>query len=201
MNPALEAPLSLLVRDFRRLRVLGLPLVLATIVDTAGSTYRKAGTRMLIAADRLRDVPVLALRLGTAYGLGMRPNSVFEIFIAKALKGEPITIHGGRTLTVVGVAESTASRNYPRILGLPGALGLEPEGVHQWLIGGGAVSWAEVRAINGIGALVLSRSAVENPPPDSERPAEIREWSSGVDEAVIAVVVLIFQLITGRRVV
>ncbi len=106
-------------------------------------------------------------------------------------EGEPITIHGGRTLTVVGVAESTASRNYPRILGLPGALGLEPEGVHQWLIGGGAVSWAEVRAINGIGALVLSRSVVENPPPDSERPAEIREWSSGIDEAVIAVVVLI----------
>ncbi|MCU0974913.1 MAG: XdhC family protein [Steroidobacteraceae bacterium] len=50
MNPALEAPASLLIRDFRRLRADGLPLVLATIVDTAGSTYRKAGTRMLIAA-------------------------------------------------------------------------------------------------------------------------------------------------------
>jgi UDP-glucose 4-epimerase len=53
-----------------------------------------AGERMLLAADRLRDVPVIALRMGTAYGLGMRPNSVFEIFIAKALKGEPITIQG-----------------------------------------------------------------------------------------------------------
>ena len=53
-----------------------------------------AGERMLIAADRLRDVPVVALRLGTAYGLGMRPNSVFEIFIEKARKGEPITIQG-----------------------------------------------------------------------------------------------------------
>jgi xanthine/CO dehydrogenase XdhC/CoxF family maturation factor len=51
MNPALEAPLSLLVRDFRRLRAAGRPIVLATVVDTAGSTYRKAGTRMLIAAD------------------------------------------------------------------------------------------------------------------------------------------------------
>jgi xanthine dehydrogenase accessory factor len=50
MNPALEAPASLLIRDFRRLRAGGLPLVLATVVDTAGSTYRKAGTRMLIAA-------------------------------------------------------------------------------------------------------------------------------------------------------
>jgi xanthine/CO dehydrogenase XdhC/CoxF family maturation factor len=51
MNPALDAPLSLLIRDFRRLRGRGLPIVLATIVDTAGSTYRKAGTRMLIGAD------------------------------------------------------------------------------------------------------------------------------------------------------
>jgi UDP-glucose 4-epimerase len=53
-----------------------------------------AGERMLIAADRLRGVPVTALRLGTAYGLGMRPNSVFEIFINKARHGEPITIQG-----------------------------------------------------------------------------------------------------------
>lgn len=52
------------------------------------------GERMLLACDRLRDVPVLALRMGTAYGLGMRPNSVFEIFIEKARKGEPITIQG-----------------------------------------------------------------------------------------------------------
>lgn len=53
-----------------------------------------AGERMLLAANRLRDVPVIALRLGTAYGLGMRLNSVFEIFILKALAGEPITIQG-----------------------------------------------------------------------------------------------------------
>jgi UDP-glucose 4-epimerase len=53
-----------------------------------------AGERMLLAANRLRDVPVIALRLGTAYGLGMRPNSVFEIFIEKARNGEPITIQG-----------------------------------------------------------------------------------------------------------
>ena len=53
-----------------------------------------AGERMLLASDRLRDVPVLALRLGTAYGLGMRPNSVFEIFIDHARRGEPITIQG-----------------------------------------------------------------------------------------------------------
>ncbi|HSK06674.1 MAG TPA: NAD-dependent epimerase/dehydratase family protein [Acidimicrobiia bacterium] len=63
------------------------------------------GERMLLACDRLRDVPVVALRMGTAYGLGMRPNSVFEIFIEKARHGEPITIQGdgsqGRQFTHV----------------------------------------------------------------------------------------------------
>lgn len=53
-----------------------------------------AGEKMLLAADHLDGVPVLALRLGTSYGPGLRPNSVFRIFCDKARKGEPITIMG-----------------------------------------------------------------------------------------------------------
>lgn len=53
-----------------------------------------AGEQVLLAADRLRDVPVVALRLGTAYGSGLRPNSVFRIFIDRAKAGQPITIQG-----------------------------------------------------------------------------------------------------------
>lgn len=53
-----------------------------------------AGERILLAADRLRGVPVLALRLGTAYGPGLRPNSVFRLFIDRARRGEPINIQG-----------------------------------------------------------------------------------------------------------
>jgi len=53
-----------------------------------------AGERMVLAADDLHGVPTVALRLGTAYGLGMRPNSVFEIFIQRARSGEPLTIQG-----------------------------------------------------------------------------------------------------------
>jgi UDP-glucose 4-epimerase len=52
------------------------------------------GEQLLLAADRLRDVPVVALRLGTAYGTGLRPNSVFRIFIDRARRGEPLTIQG-----------------------------------------------------------------------------------------------------------
>ena len=53
-----------------------------------------AGERLVLAADRLQGVPVTALRLGTAYGTGLRPNSVFRIFIDRARAGEPITIQG-----------------------------------------------------------------------------------------------------------
>lgn len=53
-----------------------------------------AGESLLISAARLRGLSGLALRLGTAYGSGLRPNSVFRIFIDKARNGEPITIQG-----------------------------------------------------------------------------------------------------------
>ncbi len=37
---------------------------------------------------------MISLRLGTTYGTGLRPNSVFRIFIDRARAGNPITIHG-----------------------------------------------------------------------------------------------------------
>ena len=52
------------------------------------------GESMLLAATRLRGLSALALRLGTAYGSGLRPNSVFRIFLDRARSGEPITIQG-----------------------------------------------------------------------------------------------------------
>ena len=52
------------------------------------------GEQMLLAAANLRGLSAIALRLGTAYGPGLRPNSVFRIFIDRARQGEPITIMG-----------------------------------------------------------------------------------------------------------
>jgi len=53
-----------------------------------------AGEQMLLASADLRDLSAIALRLGTAYGPGLRPNSVFRIFIDRARRGETITIMG-----------------------------------------------------------------------------------------------------------
>lgn len=55
---------------------------------------KHAGERLLLAYDNLKGLGVLALRLGTAFGLRMRPNSVFSTFISRARRGEPITIQG-----------------------------------------------------------------------------------------------------------
>lgn len=53
-----------------------------------------AGERIAMSYAHLRGLDVSALRLGTAYGLRMRPNSVFSLFIDRALRGEPLTIQG-----------------------------------------------------------------------------------------------------------
>lgn len=54
-----------------------------------------AGEQIALAYDRLKGLPVIALRLGTAYGTRMRPNSVFSIFVRRAQAGEPLAIKGG----------------------------------------------------------------------------------------------------------
>lgn len=62
--------------------------------DHPYSITKLAGERLLLAADHFDDVPVLSLRLGTAYGTGLRPNSVFRVFIDRARRGDPIFIQG-----------------------------------------------------------------------------------------------------------
>jgi xanthine dehydrogenase accessory factor len=57
MAHPLEAPLAPLLRDFRELQAQGDAFVLATVIATAGSTYSKTGTQMLITAEsRLRGL-------------------------------------------------------------------------------------------------------------------------------------------------
>lgn len=95
---------------------------------------------------------------------------------------------------IVGVAESPAIRDYPFAAGPVGSLGLEAPAYAAsptWLAGGGPISWDSVKELNAMGATVLSRAVIEDPPPASEVPEEIRSWSSGTDDAFIAAVALV----------
>lgn len=62
--------------------------------DHPYSITKLAGEQLLLAADELNGVPALALRLGTAYGNGLRSNSVFRVFIDRARRGERIVVQG-----------------------------------------------------------------------------------------------------------
>lgn len=53
-----------------------------------------AGERIALFYGKFKGQKVISLRLGTAYGRNMRENSVFSLFIKRALNGEPITIQG-----------------------------------------------------------------------------------------------------------
>lgn len=76
-----------------------------TMPDHPYSITKLAGESLVLAAARLRGLSAVALRLGTAYGSGLRPNSVFRIFLDKAQAGDAITIQGdgsqGRQFTHV----------------------------------------------------------------------------------------------------
>lgn len=54
-----------------------------------------AGEQLALSYSRYRNLRVIALRMGTAYGRGMRESSVFSRFLSKAKRREEITIDGG----------------------------------------------------------------------------------------------------------
>lgn len=131
---------------------------------------------------------------------GRLPEDAGEVVVNRALLdkgyavGDRLELRGkdASSPTIVGVAESPEVRDYPFAAGLVGSLGLaEDSGAPTWLAGGGPVSWDTVKRLNAMGATVLSRAVIEDPPPASEIPDEIRSWSSGTDDAVIATVALI----------
>jgi len=65
-----------------------------TAPDHPYSITKLAGESLVLAATHLKGLSALSLRLGTAYGSGLRPNSVFRIFLDNARRREPITIQG-----------------------------------------------------------------------------------------------------------
>ncbi|WP_109506792.1 FtsX-like permease family protein [Nocardioides speluncae] len=130
---------------------------------------------------------------------GHYPKSDDEAVVNQALAdrgfsvGDRLEVVDGHTLTVVGIAESGSFRNPAYVLARPGALGLTDEtGRPRWLVETGPVSWDEVRELNKLGATVLSRSVIENPPPKSELPPEIT--TATTDDAWLAIVVLVVSM-------
>lgn len=129
---------------------------------------------------------------------GRWPSAPDEIVVSDALAGKGfdvggrLTEHDGETFTVVGSAESTSYRDSMFAIAAVDALDVDPgNSLTTWLVGGGSVTWDEVKSLNALGAIVVSRSVITDPPPASELPADVQQWSAGSDASAIAVVALI----------
>jgi putative ABC transport system permease protein len=129
---------------------------------------------------------------------GRLPRTGGEVVVNQALLDEGYAVGERLDLTadgapaaprIVGVAESATVRGAPVAAGPLGTLGVQTEGTTQWLVDGGAVSWATVRQLNGIGAQVASRSVIEHPPPASQWPADLQPTPT--DDTTLAVIGLI----------
>ncbi len=84
--------------------------------------------------------------------------------------GSPLRLPGGRSTTVVGTLRPDPDGATRVVAGLPEALGLSAAPPSRFYVAGPPVTWADVLQLNRLGALVLSRSVVLDPPPDDQVP-------------------------------
>ncbi|WP_151083993.1 FtsX-like permease family protein [Nocardioides cynanchi] len=131
---------------------------------------------------------------------GRLPSAADEVDVNAALAGhgyavgDRVTLTGGQSLTVVGTAESADQRTQPIIVGTVDStlvhVGGPGAGVRTWLFGGPPVTWAQVRAVNAVGGVVLSRQVIEHPPATSQLAPEFRGYT-GDSSQLYAVLALI----------
>lgn len=174
----------------------GVPLVAMRNGQTRIRTQDGAATVEATEVD-LRDPVTEGLFELTS---GRWPVTAGEIVVNQALLDEGYLVgdrlepadEGGPDPLIVGVAESASTRTWAGAAGPTGSLGLRTEdwGPPSWLAAGDPVSWATVREVNALGASVLSRAVITDPPPESVLPEEVA-WSESTDDAMIAVIALI----------
>ncbi len=135
---------------------------------------------------------------------GRLPKSTDEVVVNSVLSdrgpgiGEELRIPDGSSdeiRKVVGIVESTTVRNDPFLAGqdLPDAATFNTP---SWLVGGGAMTWADVEELNTKGAFVLSRSVVQNPSAAAlAADRELRPRMEAPDPADAVIVVLIVVMV------
>lgn len=178
---------------------------ISELLDGPAPTTRYAGhwgrveTDSGLVSGRLLEVDLddpLAAGLFTLTE-GRLPERVGEVVVNEALQDrgvelqDVIRVRGGHAVTVVGVGRDSTSRVDPVVIGLDGMGEPDRRWTVGWLVGGGPVSWAEVRALNRAGLYVLSRSVVAEPPPASAVPAAARMTVDSMESQMATVMVLI----------
>lgn len=109
--------------------------------------------------------------------------------------GQALVLADGTRLDIVGTAESTRYTGYPRAFGPPGAFDLGRRAQRSVLVGGGPVTWEQVRALNERGAAVTSRAVLADPPPTDQLPEEVQWGTGGLDGATLTTLVLVVVMV------
>jgi putative ABC transport system permease protein len=173
---------------------------ISTITLRMGYTEIPLGDKRITVAGRevdLRDPLAKGLFTVTA---GRAPESVDEAVINDTLRergvaiGDTVTV-GETELEVVGTGRDATTRDMAAMVTLPDGLGegfADMNSDLDWLVDGGDVSWAQVRAMNAAGLLVTSRAVLADPPPAREM-VEQMGYDSGYDD-YIAIVALIITM-------
>ena len=162
---------------------------------------------------RIARVGVLAvdLRAGAVGPLrvltGRAPRSAAEVVVSPRVAafgfpvGSSVRLAGGAR-TVVGTfaqrevpsaLETLAVAGLPEAVGItggvgrPAAVGLVGEPATRYYVSGPPVTWQDVRQLNALGALVLSRAVLHDPPPDEQVPDDVTAGPQVDATAVVAV--------------
>lgn len=102
---------------------------------------------------------------------------------------------GGRGREVVGIGtygSVAASPGRHSLVTVPGSGLLDDAdaSTDHLVVRDAPVTWDDVKRLNGLGFMVVSRSVVENPPPKSEQYAELVEWERyDAEREILAIVV------------
>lgn len=130
---------------------------------------------------------------------GRVPHAADEVLVSKGLAshgatiGSTITAATGKVLNVVGIGRlGTVARggNHQGVLVLPGVLPVDS--TNDFLIDRAKpVTWADVKVLNKLGFVVVSRDVLQHPPPASERYSsmQIGSGSGSADRAIYAIAV------------
>lgn len=157
-----------------------------TLVDLddplAEGLFRLVDGRMPKTAD---EVAVTAETVARGPHLG-------EDLVVRSADGDDVVT----SLRVVGVVEHGRYRTLPRAVALPGAVPPRTEVYERtWLVGGGPVTWEQVRELNEGGAVVTSRAVLADPPPESALSAEVQMGQSIAEGPVVAVIALVVVMV------
>jgi len=95
---------------------------------------------------------------------------------------------GGRTFRVVGIVEDPTNLNASTIVLRPGALPPAGRDTIKWLAATpNAVTWADVKRLNGVGITAVSRDVLANPPGAGELYQTGISRNSAGSEAIVLV--------------